>query len=49
MGMGVSDWGCSDNKKPGAERSARAHVASFNFGNYADLVGAVKLALGYAT
>jgi hypothetical protein len=33
----------SDNKKPGAVRSARAHVVSFNLGNYADLAGAVKL------
>ena len=29
-------------KKPGAESSARAWFASFNFGNYADLGGAVK-------
>ena len=29
-------------KKPGAENSARAHFASFNFGNYADLGGTVK-------
>jgi hypothetical protein len=43
MGMEVSGWGSSDNKKPGAERSARAHVVSFNLRNYADLAGAVKL------
>jgi hypothetical protein len=30
------------NKKPGAERSGRAHVASFNFRNYADLGEVVK-------
>jgi hypothetical protein len=32
------------NKKPGAESSARAYFASFNFRNYADLGAAVKRA-----
>jgi hypothetical protein len=34
------------NEKPGAEISGRAHDASFNFRNYADLGRAVKFATG---
>jgi hypothetical protein len=40
--MGVIRGVGGGNKKPGAESSARAWFASFNFGNYADLGGAVK-------